>query len=228
MGDSGWNWRGASGDGTTGTATGRKSTGTGRGVRSVRGEREAIDRNERGRGDGFGRMGGRGMTRKSDHRSRWRTQEGRRRDGKDEFRRAGCVTYAQTFTDGSGDGAPRCTSTRRMRLIGRICLTTDGLKRERASVRASSDASRADSRRDAISTMTVAWGRRPRATTSWVLPRRSRSVRSRSRSRSQVGLVGRRAADATETIAVLEHRVVLDRGRDLAIVLVAIHLAGAR
>ena len=45
----------------------------------------------------------------------------------------------------------------------------------------------------------------------------------------EVGLeVGRRAADATETIAVLEHRVVLDRGRDLAIVLVAIHLAGAR
>ena len=59
---------------------------------------------ERGRGDGFGRMGGRGMTRKSDHQVKvedvprgtsWR-------DVKDEFRRAGCVTYAQTFTDGSG------------------------------------------------------------------------------------------------------------------------------
>ena len=49
----------------------------------------------------------------------------------------------------------------------------------------------------------------------------------------EVGLeVGRRAADATETIAVLEHRVDLDldldRGRDLAVVLVAIHLAGDR
>ena len=45
VGDFGWNWRGASGDGTAGTATGTEIDGDGtRSSIGTRGECEAIDR----------------------------------------------------------------------------------------------------------------------------------------------------------------------------------------